>query len=59
MRNYNNIITLSKNGRGIWDFDTIKGCKTAMDNNTKGCYNDCYSFKIANRYGINFSISIS
>ena len=39
MRPYNNIITLSKNGRGIWDFDTIKGCKTAMDNNVNNVNN--------------------
>ena len=47
MREYKNIISLSKNGRGIWDLDT-----------TKGCYGDCYAFRTANRYGIDFSKTI-
>ncbi len=58
MKTYKNIISLSKNGRGIWDLDTIKGCESGMLENPKGCYNDCYSFKIANRYGIDFTQSI-
>lgn len=58
MKTYKNIISLSKNGRGIWDLDTIKGCESGMLENPKGCYNDCYSFKIANRYGIDFTKSI-
>lgn len=58
MKTYNTTISLSKNGRGIWDLDTIKGCKSGMLENPKGCYNDCYSFKIANRYGIDFKQSI-
>jgi hypothetical protein len=58
MKTYKNTISLSKNGRGIWDLDTIKGCESGMLENSKGCYNDCYSFKIANRYGIDFKQSI-
>lgn len=58
MRLYKNIISLSKNERGIWDLDTIKGCESGMLENDKGCYNDCYAFKTAHRYGINFSKSI-
>jgi hypothetical protein len=58
MREYKNIISLSKNGRGIWDLDTIKGCKSGLDENPKGCYNDCYAYKTAKRYGINFGKSI-
>jgi hypothetical protein len=58
MRLYKDIISLSKNERGIWDLDTIKGCESGMLENEKGCYNDCYAFKTANRYGINFSKSI-
>ena len=42
MRTYKNIISLSKNGRGIWDLDTIKGCESGLLENDKGCYNDCY-----------------
>ena len=58
MKTYKNIISLSKNGRGIWDLDTIKGCESGLLENPNGCYNDCYSFKTAKRYGIDFSKSI-
>jgi len=58
MRLYKNLISLSKNERGIWDLDTIKGCGNGLLENPKGCYNDCYAFKTAKRYGIDFSKSI-
>lgn len=58
MRTYKPIISLSKNERGIWDLDTIKGCKSGLVENKKGCYGDCYAFKTAKRYGIDFSKSI-
>jgi hypothetical protein len=58
MREYKNIISLSKNERGIWDLDTIKGCESGLKENDKGCYNDCYAYKTAKRYGIDFSKSI-
>ena len=58
MRTYKNTISLSKNERGIWDLDTIKGCESGLLENPKGCYNDCYAFKTAKRYGIDFSKSI-
>lgn len=58
MKQYKNIISLSKNDRGIWDLDTIKGCKSGLLENEKGCYNDCYAFKTAKRYGIDFSNSV-
>lgn len=58
MRTYKEIISLSNNERGIWDLDTIKGCESGLLNNEKGCYNDCYAFKTAKRYGIDFSKSI-
>jgi hypothetical protein len=58
MRDYKNIISLSKNGRGIWDLDTIKGCESGLIENPNGCYNDCYAYKTAKRYGINFGKSI-
>jgi hypothetical protein len=58
MKTYKSIISLSKNGRGIWDLDTIKGCESGLLENPKGCYNDCYSLKTAKRYGIDFSKSI-
>lgn len=58
MKDYKNIISLSKNERGIWDLDTIKGCESGLIENPKGCYNDCYAYKTAKRYGINFGKSI-
>jgi len=58
MRLYKNLISLSKNERGIWDLDTIKGCGSGLLENPKGCYNDCYAYKTAKRYGIDFSKSI-
>jgi hypothetical protein len=58
MRTYKDIISLSKNERGIWDLDTIKGCKSGLIENENGCYNDCYAYKTAKRYGIDFSKSI-
>ena len=58
MKTYKSIISLSKNERGIWDLDTIKGCKSGLIENPNGCYNDCYAYKTAKRYGIDFSKSI-
>lgn len=58
MRTYKSIISLSKNGRGIWDLDTVKGCASGVLENDKGCYGDCYALKTAKRYGIDFSKSI-
>jgi hypothetical protein len=59
MRTYKDIISLSKNERGIWDLDTIKGCKSGLEENENGCYNDCYALKTAKRYGIDFKQSIN
>ncbi len=58
MKKYKSVISLSKNERGIWDLDTIKGCNSGLNENKNGCYNDCYAYKIAKRYGIDFSKSI-
>ena len=58
MKLYKDVISLSKNGRGIWDLDTIKGCKSGLLENENGCYNDCYAYKTAKRYGIDFSNSV-
>ena len=59
MRNYKAEISLSKNERGIWDLDTIKGCKSGLDYTQNGCYGDCYAYKTAKRYGINFYNSVN
>jgi hypothetical protein len=58
MRKYNTAISLIKNKRGIWDLDTIKGCSSGLKNNPLGCYNDCYAYKTAKRYGIDFGVSV-
>jgi len=58
MKKYKSVISLSKNERGIWDLDTIKGCNSGLNENINGCYNDCYAYKTAKRYGIDFSKSI-
>lgn len=58
MKQYKDTISLSKNERGIWDLDTIKGCASGLLENENGCYNDCYAYKTAKRYGIDFSKSI-
>jgi len=57
MKEYKNIITLNRNRRGCYIIDTIKGCSGILKYKG-GCYNDCYAFKIANRYGFDFSSTI-
>lgn len=58
MKNYSSIISLNKNNRGIYDFDTIKGCSSGMRYTKNGCYGECYAAKSAKIYGYNFSNSI-
>lgn len=58
MRNYSNIISLNKNSRGVYTLDTSIGCKSGMENNKGGCYNDCYAAKSAKLYGYNFSKTV-
>lgn len=54
MKKYKHIITLSKNNRGCYIFDTVKGC-SAVNKYNGGCYGDCYAANIAYRYGFDFS----
>ena len=58
MKTYKSIISLSKNGRGIWDLDTTKGCSSGLNYNSKGCYGDCYAYKTALRYGYDFGKTV-
>ena len=58
MREYSDTITLNRNSRGIYSLDTVFGCKTGMDNNSKGCFSDCYSARIAKKYGYDFSKNV-
>lgn len=58
MTGYKNIITLSKNDRGIWDLDPSKGCASGLKDNPKGCYGDCYAARSAKIYGKDFSTTV-
>lgn len=58
MRQYSNIIALTKNSRGIYSLDTSIGCNSGMANNHNGCYNDCYAAKSAKLYGYDFSKTV-
>lgn len=58
MRNYSSIISLTKNSRGIYSLDPSIGCSSGVLNNPGGCYNDCYAFNAAKRYGYNFSNTV-
>ena len=57
MRNYNDVITLNKNRRGIYDLDTIKGCRDGLKYDKKGCYSNCYAAAFGKQYGYNFGKS--
>jgi len=52
---YSEKISLNKNGRGVWVIDPIMGCKSGLARNPNGCYSDCYSARMANIYGYDFS----
>lgn len=58
MREYSNIISLTKNSRGIYSLDTSIGCSSGMSNEVGGCYNDCYAAKSSKLYGYDFSKTV-
>lgn len=58
MKNYLPYISLSKNGRGIWDLDVSKGCSTGMKESVNGCYGDCYAQRSAKIRGYDFSVTV-
>lgn len=58
MKQYNNIISLVRNGRGVYCIDTTMGCESGLKANEGGCYNDCYAARIAKRYGHDFSTTV-
>lgn len=55
MRSYSDKITLVKNSRGVWDLDTIKGCRYGSSNDGYGCYGSCYAVRLAKRSDIDFT----
>jgi hypothetical protein len=57
MKTYKDKITLTKNNRGCYILDTVKGCSVAQANH-KGCYDNCYAQNIASRYAFNFGLPI-
>lgn len=58
MKEYSNIISLVRNGRGVYCIDTTMGCESGLRNNKGGCYNDCYAARTAKRYGHDFNKTI-
>jgi hypothetical protein len=58
MKLYSNKITLNKNDRGVYSIDPTIGCYNGVKDNSKGCYNDCYSAKSAKLYGFDFSTTV-
>jgi len=54
MKGYKEAITLSKNNRGCYILDTVKGCPGSSMCGGRGCYGDCYAKHIADRYGFDF-----
>jgi hypothetical protein len=59
-KTYSKVLTARLNGKGVLDVDTVKGCMVGMKNYPNGgCYGECYAYKTAHRYGIDFSQSVS
>ena len=57
---YSPVITAVLNNKGVIDVDTVKGCRLGMSAYPEGgCYNECYAYKNATMYGIDFSLSVS
>jgi hypothetical protein len=60
LRRYLPILTAVENQKGVLDVDTVKGCTLGMRAYPEtGCYGECYAKKIAARYGIDFTTSVS
>jgi hypothetical protein len=61
LREYLPVLTAVENQKGVLDVDTVKGCTLGMRANMggAGCYDECYAFKTAQRFGIDFSVSVS
>jgi hypothetical protein len=59
-RLYRPFITAVENQKGVLDVDTVKGCTLGMRARPDGgCYGECYANKTAERYGIDFTVSVS
>jgi len=59
-KQYKPAITATLNAKGVLDVDTVKGCYFGLNKYPDGgCYGECYAYKIAHRYGIDFKTSVS
>ena len=59
-KTYKPTLTAVVNHKGVMDIDTVKGCSEGLAAYPDGgCYGECYAYKIATRYGIDFATSIS
>lgn len=59
-RLYLPVLTVTENGKGVLDVDTVKGCTLGMQAHpNSGCYGECYANKGAIRFGIDFSVSVN
>jgi len=58
VKNFSSKISLIKNFRGVYELDTSKGCSAGMDNNEKGCYNECYAYRYSKKWGYNFNKTV-
>lgn len=60
LKQYKNVLSCSYNKKGVLDIDTVKGCFYGLQKYPNGgCYGECYAYKNANLYGIDFSKSIT
>ena len=56
---YRLYLTAIENGKGVLDVDTVKGCTLGMEAYPcGGCYGECYAYKTARRYGLDFTQSV-
>lgn len=58
MRSYSSKISLTKNSRGVYSIDPSIGCTSGVNENSRGCFNDCYAFRISRIYGYDFSKTV-
>lgn len=58
MKTYSNKISLIRNSREVYILDTSIGCESGLQNDARGCYNDCYAAKSAKLYGYDFSKTV-
>ncbi len=59
MKEYNNIIGLIENERGVYSLDTTMGCSSGTMSDPRGCYYDCYAANAARRYGYDFTKTVA